>query len=61
MKSADLVKQRQKLGLTQETMAETIGVGRRSWIRYEMGETPIPKMLELAMLYLLSQPSGRRG
>ena len=42
-------RKRERLGLTQEEMGKRLGKNRITIIRYESGETPIPKAVELAM------------
>ena len=42
-------KKRDRLGLTQEEIAKRLGKNRITIIRYESGETPIPKAVEMAL------------
>jgi transcriptional regulator with XRE-family HTH domain len=39
----------ERLGLTQEEIAKRLGKNRISIIRYESGETPVPKAVEMAL------------
>jgi transcriptional regulator with XRE-family HTH domain len=41
-------RKRERLGLTQEAIAKRLDINRGTIIRYESGETPIPKVVELA-------------
>lgn len=41
--------ERERLGLTQEEIAKRIDVHRLTIIRYESGESPIPKAVEMAL------------
>ena len=41
-------RKRERLGLTQEEMAKRLDINRGTIIRYESGETPIPKVVEMA-------------
>jgi transcriptional regulator with XRE-family HTH domain len=40
---------RHAIGLTQEGLAEALGMHRKSMIRFESGESTIPKRVELAL------------
>lgn len=40
---------REFLGYTQQTFAERLGLSRRSIQAYEMGETPISRVIEMAL------------
>ena len=42
-------RKRERLGLTQEEIAKRLGKNRISIIRYESGETPVPKAVEMAL------------
>ena len=42
-------RKRERLGLTQEELAKRLGKNRLTIIRYESGETPIPKAVEMAL------------
>lgn len=53
MTPAELREARQTLGLSQDAMAEALSVGRRNYIRWEMGDARHPGPLELAVKYLL--------
>ena len=41
-------RKRERLGLTQEEIAKRLDINRGTIIRYESGETPIPKVVEMA-------------
>lgn len=49
MTPAQLKAYRSKYGLTQEKLAELLGVKRNTVNRWEMGTAPILKMTELAL------------
>ncbi len=49
MTPASLIALRKRMKLTQEALAEALGLGRRTLIRYESGDNPIPKHISLAM------------
>jgi transcriptional regulator with XRE-family HTH domain len=42
-------RKRERLGLTQEELGKRLGKNRITIIRYESGETPIPKAVEMAL------------
>jgi len=42
-------RKRKGLGLTQEQLAKRLGINRMTIIRYESGESPVPKSIEMAM------------
>jgi transcriptional regulator with XRE-family HTH domain len=42
-------RKRERLGLTQEEIGKKLGKHRLTIIRYESGETPIPKAVEMAV------------
>ncbi len=44
MKNDDLIWVRENAGLSQKQASELLGVSRRSFIRWETGDTPIPKV-----------------
>ncbi len=50
-KPAEILRERKRLGLTQEKAAEKIGVSRRSWVAYEQGD-PIPAPVAILMSLL---------
>ena len=46
---------RERLGFTQEELAKRLGKNRASIIRYESGETPIPKAVEMALKFIKTE------
>jgi len=42
-------RKREHLDMTQEQLAKRLGINRITIIRYESGESPIPKSVELAV------------
>ena len=54
MRPGSLRELRKTLGMTQETLAQTLQRARRSIIRYEDGTIPIPMTVELALMQLSS-------
>ena len=42
-------RKRERLGLTQEEMGKRLVKNRITIIRYESGETPVPKAVEMAL------------
>jgi transcriptional regulator with XRE-family HTH domain len=51
----ELRKIRLRLGLTQAQMTVRLDLDRRTIGRYERGERPVPRVVELAVRYLLSR------
>jgi DNA-binding transcriptional regulator YiaG len=51
----DFAKLRQSAGFTQAQLAREIDVTIRSLTRWETGETPIPKIAELALRYVIER------
>jgi len=47
--ASDLKQARQSLGLTQLRLAEALGVRRQTVANWEMGRTPVPALVELAI------------
>jgi plasmid maintenance system antidote protein VapI len=47
-----------RCGLSQRAAAKALEINERSMRRYCSGEQPVPKTVELALLYLCSQSSG---
>ncbi len=54
MRPGSLRELRKTLGMTQESLAQTLHCTRRSIIRYEDGTIPIPMTVELALMQLSS-------
>jgi DNA-binding XRE family transcriptional regulator len=42
-------RKRERLGLTQEELGKRLGKKRLTIYRYEVGESPIPKAIEMAL------------
>jgi transcriptional regulator with XRE-family HTH domain len=64
LKGRELRKQRLLLGLTQNELAERLGMSRNTITRYERGFLPkIPRYVELAMIGLRVElrSVGRKG
>jgi len=60
----ELRRQRFLLGLTQKTLAETLGAARNTICRWELGFLPaVPKYVPLAMKTLLAEEglAGQKG
>jgi transcriptional regulator with XRE-family HTH domain len=57
MKGTELKTLREKLDLTQESLAKRLGVKRLSVIRWETGKTAIPTTVELALKEIARQES----
>jgi DNA-binding XRE family transcriptional regulator len=55
MKADELKRRREKLGFTQEELAKRLGMQRLSVIRWETGQTKVPKSIELALKQIESQ------
>jgi len=51
----EFTKLRRSAGLTQAQLAREIDVTIRSLTRWETGETPIPKIAELALRYVIEK------
>lgn len=49
MTPQELRERREFLGYTQQAFAERLGLSRRSIQAYEMGETPISRVIEMAL------------
>ena len=54
MRSGHLKQLRNSLGLSQEALAQTLRRTRRTIIRYEDGSSPIPAVVEMAVVQLSS-------
>lgn len=52
MTPAELRDWRLAHGLTQAQAATWVGVSRRLWIRWEMGDRPVPKWLRIIVAVL---------
>jgi DNA transposition AAA+ family ATPase len=55
MTPAQLRKLLEKAGLSQSGAAREIDIGDRTMRRYIAGDLPIPKVVELALLYVISR------
>lgn len=55
MTPAQLKAIREKLGLSQAALADTLGVQRNTVVRWEMGMHPIPEMAVKFMALLAKQ------
>ena len=53
-------KLRESIGHTQASLSKEIDVTIRSLTRWETGETPIPKIAELALKYVAQRTTGRK-
>ncbi len=51
-------RKRERLGLTQEEIAKRLDINRGTIIRYESGETPIPKVVEMAFKVIEEEEKG---
>jgi transcriptional regulator with XRE-family HTH domain len=51
-------RKRERLNLTQEEMGKRLGKNRITIIRYESGETAIPKAVEMAFKVIEAEESG---
>ena len=49
MDNATFKRKRKRLGLTQEELAKRLDINRMTIIRYESGESAVPKPVEMAM------------
>jgi transcriptional regulator with XRE-family HTH domain len=45
----ELKRKRERLGLTQAELAKRLGITKITILRYENGQTEIPRVVELAM------------
>jgi transcriptional regulator with XRE-family HTH domain len=61
MTGAELKTARMRLKMTQAELAEAIGMTRTSVARMERDEQPVMRTTELAIKYLLSVESKKRG
>jgi transcriptional regulator with XRE-family HTH domain len=48
MSPSSLIAVRKRMKLSQTLFAKLVGIGRRTLIRYETGQSPIPKTVALA-------------
>ena len=53
-------KLRETIGHTQASLSKEIDVTIRSLTRWETGETPIPKIAELALKYIAERSQGKK-
>jgi transcriptional regulator with XRE-family HTH domain len=51
-------RKRERLGLTQEELAKRLGKSRPMIARYESGEFPVPKTVELAFKVIEEEERG---
>ena len=51
-------RKRERLGLTQEELAKRLDMNRSTIIRYESGESPIPKAVEMALKVIEEEEKG---
>lgn len=51
---------RKKLGVSQEALAQTLGISVWSVARYEKGSHPVPGPVNLALRYLVSTRRGAK-
>ncbi len=49
MEKSELKKRRERLGLTQVSFAETVGISANTVSRYETGTMTIPKYMDLVL------------
>jgi len=68
MEKSELKKRRERLGLTQTELAETVGISANTVSRYETGAMVIPKSMDLILEALekrhvqeLSQTFSQKG
>ena len=60
MSGDEFIKLRRKLGLNQRELSKLIDVSTRGIRRWETGETAMPKIAELALLYLLEKHQRKK-
>lgn len=60
MTGSEFKKLRESIGYTQASLSKEIDVTIRSLTRWETGETPIPKIAELALKYVAERNQGRK-
>jgi transcriptional regulator with XRE-family HTH domain len=48
-------RKRERLGLTQEELGKRLDIARMTIYRYESGDRPIPKAVEMALQFIESQ------
>jgi plasmid maintenance system antidote protein VapI len=58
--AAQLQKALDRVGLSQRGAAKALEINERSMRRYCSGEQPVPKTVELAVLYLAEHPEARQ-
>jgi DNA-binding transcriptional regulator YiaG len=51
---------RRKAGHTQATLAREMGVHLRTVTRWEIGEIPVPRVVELALRYIAEHAKKQR-
>lgn len=58
LSSEELAAIRGRLGLSQVAMARALGVGRRTYTRWELGEIPVPRPIDPATRALLAEAAA---
>lgn len=48
----------EKAGRSQRAVAQALEINERTVRRYVAGDQPVPRVVEFALLWLLSQPQG---
>lgn len=54
MTPAEIIELREQAGMTQQQLADALGLNRRTIYRYEIGEITIPFYKELALRQVLT-------
>ena len=58
MKGKELANMRSKIGKSQESFADALGVSLRMYSYYDCDRKPIPKTVEFSTRYILSKKDG---